>query len=104
MKIVQFLLDYIDPSPSKKRDEQAKQYIIGIIKSLSNEIASFLAMTSKKNPDFHRDFYNTLKDYAFSAIISYGNSTTTSLCNLMLAAYLPVLFTIPLVINFLSID
>jgi hypothetical protein len=30
MKIVQFLLDYIDPSPAKKRDEQAKQYIIGI--------------------------------------------------------------------------
>jgi hypothetical protein len=32
MKIVQFLLDYIDPSPAKKRDEQAKQYIIGITK------------------------------------------------------------------------
>jgi hypothetical protein len=31
MKIVQFLLDYIDSSPAKKRDEQAKQYIIGII-------------------------------------------------------------------------
>jgi hypothetical protein len=30
MKIVQFLLDYIDPSPAKKREEQAKQYIIGI--------------------------------------------------------------------------
>jgi hypothetical protein len=30
MKIVQFLLDYIDSSPAKKRDEQSKQYIIGI--------------------------------------------------------------------------
>jgi hypothetical protein len=30
MKIGQFLLDYIDPSPAKKRDEQAKQFIIGI--------------------------------------------------------------------------
>jgi hypothetical protein len=30
MKIVQFLLDNIDPSPAKKRDEQAKQYIIGM--------------------------------------------------------------------------
>jgi hypothetical protein len=30
MKIVQFLMDYIDPSPPKKRDDQAKQYIIGI--------------------------------------------------------------------------
>jgi hypothetical protein len=34
MKIVQFLLDYIDPSPAKKRDEQCIIYIVCIELSL----------------------------------------------------------------------
>ena len=57
----------------------------------------------KKNPDLHRDFSYCISKYYFSATISYGNSITTSLCNLTVAAYLPVRFTTPLVINFLSI-
>jgi hypothetical protein len=36
-------------------------------------------------------------------MISYGNSTITSLCKRTLAVYLPVRLTIPLVMNFLSI-
>jgi hypothetical protein len=56
MKIVQFLLDYIDPSPAKKRDEQAKQYIIGInsLKKKSLHKRLYLHANNRKKGLFSR--------------------------------------------------